>query len=230
MTEPVTRLVAGGARRARPRGAPTAATAAASASRSRTCRRSRRTSTRRSTCRGSAPYASTSPTAGRSARSSTPPRSASRSCPARPARWPSWASGSARRDGAARGRHPTEPTLSALSFVVFIAARATAATPATRRSSHRAAWTARRPAPRPPPGWPCSRRGADRDGEAFVNESVIDTRLVGRIARRTRSAASTRRPRDHRPRLDHRVHHFMLDPDDPFPEGFPLADTWGAGL
>ena len=26
------------------------------------------------------------------------------------------------------------------------------------------------------------------------------------------------------------THQFVLDPDDPFPEGFRLPDTWGAGL
>ena len=26
-----------------------------------------------------------------------------------------------------------------------------------------------------------------------------------------------------------RIHQFLLDPDDPFPEGFQLSDTWGAG-
>jgi proline racemase len=26
------------------------------------------------------------------------------------------------------------------------------------------------------------------------------------------------------------IHQFVLDPDDPFPEGFRVSDTWGAGL
>ena len=75
-------------------------------------------------------------------------------------------------------------------------------------------------------------RGLIDDGDAFVNESVIGTRLVGRIACRTTVGGHRRRSC---PAISGRawitgVHQFVLDPDDPFPAGFRLPDTWGAGL
>jgi proline racemase len=74
-------------------------------------------------------------------------------------------------------------------------------------------------------------RGLIGDDEAFVNESVIGTRLVGRIAGRTTVGGTEAIV----PAISGRAwitgtHQFVLDPDDPFPAGFRLADTWGAGL
>jgi proline racemase len=60
---------------------------------------------------------------------------------------------------------------------------------------------------------------------------VLGTRFVGRIARRTRVGDVEAIV----PAISGRawitgIHQFVLDPDDPFPEGYRLPDTWGAGL
>ena len=60
---------------------------------------------------------------------------------------------------------------------------------------------------------------------------MIGTRLVGRIAGRTTVGGQDAIV----PAISGRawitgMHQFVLDPDDPFPAGFRLADTWGAGL
>ena len=73
-------------------------------------------------------------------------------------------------------------------------------------------------------------RGAIAEGEPFVNESVIGTRLIGRIVR----SATVGGVAAVVPAISGRawvtgVHQFTLDPSDPFPEGFQLPDTWGAG-
>jgi proline racemase len=73
-------------------------------------------------------------------------------------------------------------------------------------------------------------RGEIEDGAEFVNESVISTRFVGRIVARTRVG-----DRDAIvPAISGRAwitgfHQLVVDPTDPFPEGFQLPDTWGAG-
>ena len=74
-------------------------------------------------------------------------------------------------------------------------------------------------------------RGLIGDGEELVNESVIDTRFVGRITGRTQVGGVEAIV----PAISGRAwitgtHQFVLDPDDPFPEGFRLSGTWGAGL
>ena len=128
--------------------------------------------------------------------------------------------------------HPSEPALGVLSFVVFTAAprdggdarNATVVAPGrldrcatgTATSARLAVLAARR---------------LIADGDAFVNESVIGTRLVGRIVSRTTVGDTPAIV----PSISGRawitgVHQFVLDPDDPFPEGFRLPDTWGAGL
>lgn len=59
---------------------------------------------------------------------------------------------------------------------------------------------------------------------------MIGTRFVGRILRRTAVGGTDAIV----PAIAGRawiigMHQFVLDPDDPFPGGFQLPDTWGAG-
>ncbi len=128
--------------------------------------------------------------------------------------------------------HPTEPALSALSFVVFTAApraggdarNATIVQPGRLDRSATGTATSARLAV-------LAARGLIGDGEELVNESVIDTRFIGRIAGRTRVGDVDAIV----PAVAGRawitgIHQFVLDPDDPFPEGYRLPDTWGAGL
>jgi proline racemase len=128
--------------------------------------------------------------------------------------------------------HPAEPALGVLSFVVFTAApraggdarNATVVAPGRLDRSATGTATSARLAV-------LAARGLIGDGEELVNESVIDTRFVGRIVGRTRVGDTEAIV----PAISGRAwitgtHQFLLDPDDPFPEGFRLPDTWGAGL
>jgi proline racemase len=128
--------------------------------------------------------------------------------------------------------HPAEPALGVLSFVVFTAApraggdarNATVVAPGRLDRSATGTATSARLAV-------LAARGLIGDGEELVNESVIDTRFVGRIVGRTRVGDTEAIV----PAISGRAwitgtHQFVLDPDDPFPEGFRLPDTWGAGL
>jgi proline racemase len=127
--------------------------------------------------------------------------------------------------------HPAEPPLGVLSFVVFTAA------PRDGGDARNATVVAPGRLDRCATGTATSARLAVLDArgliddEEFVNESVIGTRLVGRIAGRTTVGGRDAIV----PAISGRawitgVHQFVLDPDDPFPEGFRLPDTWGAGL
>jgi len=128
--------------------------------------------------------------------------------------------------------HPVEPALGVLSFVVFTsppraggdARNATIVAPGRLDRSATGTATSARLAV-------LAARGEIGEGEEFVNESVIGTRLVGRVVRRTRAGDLDAIV----PEISGRawitgIHQFTLDPDDPFPEGFRLSDTWGAGL
>jgi proline racemase len=128
--------------------------------------------------------------------------------------------------------HPAEPALGVLSFPVFTARprdggdarNATVVAPGRLDRCATGTATSARLAV-------LAARGLIDDDEAFVNESVIGTRLVGRIASRTTVGGQDAIV----PAISGRawitgMHQFVLDPDDPFPEGFRLADTWGAGL
>src|SRR5918996_1727165 len=126
--------------------------------------------------------------------------------------------------------HPTEPGLSALSFVVLTAP------PRDGGHARNATIVAPGRLDRSATGTATSARMAVMDargelGEELINESVISTRFVGREARRTtvgdRQAIV--------PAISGRAwitgfHQLVLDPHDPYPEGFRLSDTWGAGL
>jgi proline racemase len=128
--------------------------------------------------------------------------------------------------------HPAEPALGVLSFVVFTASpraggdarNATVVAPGRLDRCATGTATSARLAV-------LAARGAIADGEELVNESVLGTHLVGRIAGRTTVGATEAIV----PAISGRawitgIHQFVLDPDDPFPAGFRLPDTWGAGL
>jgi proline racemase len=127
--------------------------------------------------------------------------------------------------------HPLEPALGVLSFVVITAPpraggnarNATVVAPGRLDRSATGTATSARLAV-------LAARGEIDDGAELVNESIISTRFVGRIARRTRVG-----DRDAIvPTVSGRAwitgfHQVVVDPSDPFPEGFQLPDTWGAG-
>jgi proline racemase len=71
-------------------------------------------------------------------------------------------------------------------------------------------------------------RGAMKTGDTLIHESIIGSRFTGRIAGATTIAG---RPAI-LPTLEGRawitgLFNYMLDPTDPWPEGYVLADTWG---
>jgi len=130
--------------------------------------------------------------------------------------------------------HPAEPALGVLSFIVFTAAprdggdarNATVVAPGRLDRCATGTATSARLAV-------LAARGLIDDDE-FVNESVIGTRLVGRVAGRT-TIGGVGGTDAIVPAISGRawitgIHQFVLDPDDPFPAGFRLPDTWGAGL
>jgi proline racemase len=127
--------------------------------------------------------------------------------------------------------HPVEPALGVLSFVVFTARpraggharNATVVAPGRLDRSATGTATSARLAL-------MAARDEIDDGAEFVNESVISTHFVGRIVGRTRVGERDAVV----PAITGRswitgFHQLVLDPTDPFPEGFQLPDTWGAG-
>lgn len=71
--------------------------------------------------------------------------------------------------------------------------------------------------------------GRMKPGQALDTRSIIDSRFVGRIAGKTTVGG---RPAI-LPEITGRgwitgIHQHMLDPDDPWPGGYRLTDTWGA--
>ena len=73
-----------------------------------------------------------------------------------------------------------------------------------------------------------SARGLMRPGDSIVHASLIGSKFRGRILGETRVGD---RPAI-LPSISGRawitgLHQYMLDPDDPFPEGYRLNDTWG---
>ncbi len=73
-------------------------------------------------------------------------------------------------------------------------------------------------------------RGGLKVGERFVSESIIGTRFVGQIVGETHvreypAILARVTGRAHLTGL----HQFVLDPDDPFPQGFCLTDSDAAG-
>jgi proline racemase len=127
--------------------------------------------------------------------------------------------------------HPVEPALSVLSFVVLTAP------PRAGGQARNATIVAPGRLDRSPTGTATSARlavlaarGELAEGDELVNESVITTRFLGRILARTRVG-----DRDAIvPSITGRAwitgfHQLVVDPGDPFPEGFQLPDTWGPG-
>jgi proline racemase len=127
--------------------------------------------------------------------------------------------------------HPLEPALGVLSFVVFTAPpragghsrNATVVAPGRLDRSATGTATSARLAL-------LAARGEIADGAEFLNESVISTRLVGRITGRARVGGHEAIV----PAISGRAwitgfHQLVVDSTDPFPEGFQLPDTWGAG-
>ena len=125
--------------------------------------------------------------------------------------------------------HPAEPALGVLSFVVFTAAprvggdarNATVVAPGRLDRCATGTATSARLAV-------LAARGLINEGEAFVNESVLGTRLVGRIA----SPHDGRRPRrdragDLRARLDHRHPPVRPRPRRSVPDGLPAPRHLG---
>ena len=72
-------------------------------------------------------------------------------------------------------------------------------------------------------------RGTMKEGDRLTARSVIGSTFSGRIIGETRVGGS---PAIH-PEISGRgwitgMHQHMLDPSDPWPEGYRLSDTWGA--
>ncbi|RXV61238.1 hypothetical protein C6W92_12530 [Roseovarius sp. A46] len=72
-------------------------------------------------------------------------------------------------------------------------------------------------------------RGTMKEGDRLTARSLIGSTFVGRIIGETRVGGS---PAIH-PEISGRgwitgMHQHMLDPSDPWPEGYRLSDTWGA--
>ncbi len=71
-------------------------------------------------------------------------------------------------------------------------------------------------------------RGLMNKGETFTATSIIGSRFIGSIAKTTQVGKTPAIV----PEISGRgwitgVHQHMLDPDDPWPEGYRLTDTWG---
>ena len=120
--------------------------------------------------------------------------------------------------------HPENPDIRGCHHVQFLAPGADARTPGTPWRSTPAGSTARRAAPAPRPGWPsCTPAASSRSAPSFINESFIGSRFTGRIVEETRVAGVPAVI----PRITGRAWitgtaQYVLDPDDPFPEGFQL--------
>lgn len=129
--------------------------------------------------------------------------------------------------------HPTNPDWRHISFCLF-------AGPLTRDAAglHAGAAVAIQPGKvdRSPTGTALSARmallharGQMAEGETLTVRSLIGSTFAGRILGTVDLAGRTAI----RPEVSGRgwitgIHQHMLDPDDPWPEGYRLSDTWGA--
>lgn len=128
--------------------------------------------------------------------------------------------------------HPDNPEMTHFSFCLF-------AGPITRKGNRLTARSAVAIEPgkidRSPTGTSVSARmalmlakGEMTEEDVFEATSIIDTTFEGRILGKTNIG-------DYDailPEISGRAwitgsHHHMLDPDDPFPQGYRLSDTWG---
>src|ERR1700754_2062748 len=125
--------------------------------------------------------------------------------------------------------HPSAPELSHLSFVVFVAP------PRVGGDARHATIVSPGRLDRSPTGTATSARIAVLSargsmGAEYVAESVIDTRFVGRVARRAQVGPYEAVV----PAITGRAwitgfHQLVVDPSDPLADGFKLPDTWGVG-
>ena len=179
---------------------------------------------------GSARSPSTSRTAACGTRSPTPPRSASQSSRTRHATFPPWASASAgRRASSCRASIPRTPRSPAsASSRSRSHGRASEQSRATRSSSRRDGSTVRQPGRVCRRAWPCcTRAGRWHVGDAMTHASPIGSTFDGRIVGETTVGD--------RPAIVPAIRgsawitgitQVFVDPDDPFPEGYLLSDTW----
>src|SRR3954469_8769756 len=123
--------------------------------------------------------------------------------------------------------HPLEEALSHLSFVVFVAP------PRVGGDARHATIVSPGRLDRAPTGTATSARVAvlsarGEMGDAYVAESVIDTKFTGRVVGRTRVGDVDAIV----PAITGRAwitgfHQLVLDSSDPLGDGFKLPDTWG---
>ena len=74
-------------------------------------------------------------------------------------------------------------------------------------------------------------KGEIEAGESFLSRSVIDTEFLGRIERTlTVGRIPAIQPSISGQAWITGIHQYGLDPDDPFPEGYTLSDTWYRAL
>ena len=244
MTRAGHRADARGAGRADPRARRLRATARSPASRSATCRRSRRTSD----APVEVPHAghgrrSTSPTAACSTSSPTPSRFGLRLTPGRRRRHrPHHRDDQGGRQRAAAGRPPGAARVRGDHDRPAVRAAARSGEqPAQRR--HRLDRDARLG-----PARDLDRRDrplAVRDRDLGPDGDAPRQGRAGRRRRRSATRASSARcsragcsrrravgpyraivPTHHRPGLDHRLRDYVVDPTDPFPDGFTIGDIW----
>ena len=70
-------------------------------------------------------------------------------------------------------------------------------------------------------------KGRLRIGEDFRHEGILGTVFVGRLLEETRIGDRPAVvPPDHGPGMDHRHRQYVVDPTDPFPDGFTIGDIW----
>ena len=65
-------------------------------------------------------------------------------------------------------------------------------------------------------------------GQDFRHEGILGTVFTGRLVEETRVGERTAVvPDDHRDGVDHRAsRRYVVDPTDPFPEGYTVGDLW----
>ena len=102
-------------------------------------------------------------------------------------------------------------------------------TPGRRAGSRRGRWTRRRAAPARRPGWPCCTLAAAGVGEEFRTEGLLGGVFDCGIARETGVGELPAIV----PRIGGRAWitgyaRYVLQDDDPFPEGFVMGDIWPA--
>jgi len=132
--------------------------------------------------------------------------------------------------------HPENPAIDFTSFVQFAAPVETDVD--GRKSGRNTVVISPGKLDRSPTGTGCSARlavlharGEIAVGEAFVGRSILDTEFHCRIEEETDVGGRLAVV----PSITGRawltgIHQYLLDPDDPFPEGYTLNDTWYRAL